>query len=71
MRLFLRIIVWLLAPFVIYFGLALLGAFIPHFDRADVEGEPKTHEIILVAGGSVENTRPNPPIPLSAALSFA
>lgn len=50
MRKLLRIIVWLLAPFVVYFGLALLGAFIPHFDRAEVEGEPKTHEIILVAG---------------------
>lgn len=40
---------WLTSPFVIYFGLALLGAFVPQA-QGDVSDQGATHEIILVAG---------------------
>jgi len=50
MKRLLRVTVWVLCPFLCYFGLAVLGAFVPQFDRADVDASPVTHEIILVAG---------------------
>ena len=45
-----RLITWLLVPFLAYFGAAILGALIPHGNRADIAADPPNHEIILVAG---------------------
>lgn len=41
---------WGLGPVLLYFGLAVLGAIIPHGDRADINSDDATHDIILVAG---------------------
>ncbi|MCF2904876.1 TIGR02117 family protein [Octadecabacter sp. CECT 8868] len=48
-RLF-RAVTWALVPFILYFGVALLGAFAPQSPRAGVGDAPTDREIILVAG---------------------